>query len=328
MASIKKTKIADGAGGVKKISKHQLRSKVDELDKIAKQLVKRDLELSQVREKQEAQMVEMDRIAKMLVRRDFELLQANETLRELDSAKSQFVSIAAHQLRTPLSGIKWLFKMLLAGDYGDLNSDQKEVVERGYQMVIRMISLVSDLLDVARIESGKIEYHFQKMDIAEIVAGLAQEQEKIIKKEGANVLLGITGACGPLFADVDKERLSMALRNLLDNAVKYSRAGGVVNISVAREEAFAMIEIKDGGIGISESDIPKLFGKFFRGENASGGQLSGTGLGLFIAKSIVGAHDGTLTVESKLGQGSSFVIKLPLDRPQGPSSISNMLYVQ
>jgi len=311
-----------------KNTEDQLRANLQELDKIARQLVRRDMELSQVREKQEAQMLEMDRIAKMLVRRDFELLQANEMLRELDAAKSQFVSVAAHQLRTPLSGIKWIFKMMLSGDYGTVSEEQKEVLGRGYQMVVRLISLVSDLLDVARIESGKIEYCFKDDDLAVIVKGLIQEQEKIIKEEGLNIQIAAEYGVESLVINADKDRLAMALRNILDNAVKYSPDGGGIKVFVGAEGGMATIRIKDGGLGIKETDIPKLFTKFFRGENVARGQISGTGLGLFVVKSIIDAHEGKIEVESKEGGGTEFIVRLPFDRKRGQVLASSALYTR
>lgn len=293
-------------------SNRVLEARNKELDRAAKALVKRDLEFSAVRRKQEDQLAELDRAAKALVRRDLALLQLNDELQEIDKAKSHFVSVAAHQLRTPLSIMKWTFRMLLSGDFGVLNEEQKNVIQRGYDVNEGTIKLISDLLDVARIESGRFSYDFEDVsmtDVVEKVLGMnaLRAKEKRIKiksvKESRGDIPPVRG---------DKYALEIALGNLISNAVNYTLPGGKVDVSYKHEKDFVEVRVKDTGVGVPRQQMSRLFTKFFRGDNVVRLQTAGTGLGLFIAHSVISAHNGTMGAVSQEGKGSEFWFKIPI----------------
>ncbi|MFY9457442.1 MAG: ATP-binding protein [Candidatus Spechtbacterales bacterium] len=290
----------------------ELERRIRELDKVAKALVRRDLELSQVRRKQEDQLLELDKAAKALVRRDLELLKLNDELQEIDRAKSHFVSIAAHQLRTPLSIMKWTFRMLLSGDFGKLNDEQKDVIQRGYDVNEGTIGLISDLLDVARIESGRFAYEFSDVSIEEIIK-YAVEMNMPRAKERKIDMRAIKGSGDKvLFVRGDKTALRIALQNLVSNAINYTLPGGEVEVIYKKNGAFMEVRVKDTGVGVQRNQMGRLFTKFFRGDNVMRMQTSGTGLGLFIAKSIISAHNGEMGAESEEGKGSTFWFRIPI----------------
>lgn len=258
------------------------------------------------------QTKELDKVAKTLVRRDMELLRLNDELIEMDRAKSNFVTIAAHQLRTPLSIVKWTFRMLLSEDFGTLNDEQRKVVERGYNVNEGMVKLICDLLDVARIESGRIAYKFEKIFIEDIIAKIAvmfrsRAEEKNIKLEiqkDADSDLAVLG---------DKIGVETVLENLVANAIGYTLPGGRIDILYNKKGGeFIEIAVKDTGVGVPAHQVSRLFTKFFRGNNVVKMQTSGSGLGLFVAKSIVSAHGGEIGVESEEGKGSTFWFRLPI----------------
>ncbi len=231
--------------------------------------------------------------------------------------KSEFVSIAAHQLRTPLSAIKWTLKLLLDGDAGELNPEQLSFVERGYVTNERMIKLVNDLLSAARIEEGRFGYEFKDLDfipfLAEVIASFGVEaHEKKINLQFEKP----AGAMPLLFAD--QEKLSLAVSNLIDNAVKYTPEGGSVSVQVAPEKDFVKVKIKDTGAGIPAADQLRVFSKFFRASNVIRMETEGTGLGLFIVKNIIKRHGGDISFSSREGEGTEFVFTLPLQKERVP----------
>lgn len=290
----------------------ELETRNRDLDKAAKALVQRDLEFSDVRRKQEDQLVELDRAAKALVRRDLELLRLNDALQETDKAKSHFVSVAAHQLRTPLSITKWTFRMLLGGDFGLLSEEQKKVLQRGFEVNEGMIRLVGDLLDVARIETGKFLYNFELVSVEEILEEVISVNKENAQARHLNLTLTRKTTEEIPFLWLDKENIEIALQNLVTNAMYYTLPGGKVEVLYEKDEDVVKISVKDTGVGVPKHQIGRLFEKFFRGDNVVRMQTQGTGLGLFIVASIVRAHKGQVGVESEEGKGSTFWFTLPI----------------
>lgn len=279
--------------------------------KLEEQVKKRTKDLEQAAIRQERQVKEMDKTAKLLVRRDFELLQTNQRLQEIDEAKSHFVSIAAHQLRAPLSAIKWTFHMLLDGDFGKLADDQRLAIGRTVESVERIIALIGDLLSVARIESGQLVYTFETIAPETLIDDLVKEVNPRLHEK--NLTLRISLPDSPLpHARGDREKLLLALQNVLENAVVYTTANGIITLILQKKnERYYQIVVADTGMGIPRHQQSLLFQKFFRGDNVVRQQISGTGLGLYITKRIVEAHDGTITVESHEHKGSVFTVTLP-----------------
>lgn len=232
-------------------------------------------------------------------------------LREIDKLKSDFISVAAHQLRTPLSGVKWVLKLLLDGDLGVVNDDQKGMLKRGYETNEKMIQLVNDLLNVSRIENGKFGYNFIKNDFAKLLSTLIENTVLPSKERNIDVRLENRMGEIPEFL-FDPEKLLIALQNIVDNAMKYTLPGGNVTIVVERQGDYIQVKVSDTGVGIPQADIAKLFSKFFRASNVIHLQTDGSGLGLFIVKSIIVRHGGQIWVDSIEGKGTTFTVIVPV----------------
>lgn len=231
---------------------------------------------------------------------------------KISTLKSEFISLAAHQIRSPLSGIKWTFKTLLDGDLGELNQEQKESLERAYAVNERLISLVTELLDVSRIEQGKVGYNFKPADLEDIIAGTIEEFKLVAQNK--NIEISFLRSPKPLPPiSLDEERLELALNNLLTNAINYTLKGGKVMVSIELGIREVKVTVQDTGVGIPRVEISKLFNKFFRASNVVKMQTTGTGLGLFIVRNIIEKHGGKIWVESEENEGSSFVFTLPLE---------------
>lgn len=254
---------------------------------------------------------EYNEAAKILIRRDLELSEANARLQELDSIKSEFVSIAAHQLRTPLTGIRWSYLAMLEETDGALAPKQREVAEDGLHTTMRAIELINDLLDVARIEEGRFGFTMTRQSVVPIAERIYANFLKTTEDKGIRLLLEANGPATPPCL-IDAEKISVLLDNIVDNAVKYTPPGGTILLRVSHEGAFIRISVKDTGIGIPTEQQKRVFTKFFRGDNAQLFQTSGTGLGLYVAKNIAERHNGTLVFESAKGQGTTFTLTLPI----------------
>ncbi|MEA3293159.1 MAG: ATP-binding protein [Patescibacteria group bacterium] len=229
--------------------------------------------------------------------------------KEMNKMKSEFVSISAHQLRTPLSIIKWGLSML---NEKIEQKEQKELIGKIFKTNERMIRLVNDLLNIARIEEGRYIYNPVFTDIRKIIASVLDFYSGEIEKRKVKVNFHkITGNFPGV--KVDEEKIELALQNLLGNAIKYSKEGGIIEVVLKRLDKDIEVSIKDNGIGISDDQKERVFTKFFRGANALSKETEGTGLGLFIAKNIINAHDGKIWFESKKGEGSTFYFTLPIE---------------
>jgi PAS domain S-box-containing protein len=227
----------------------------------------------------------------------------------IERMKTEFVSLAAHQLRTPLSIIKWGLKLLLDGDLGKLTPEQRDFVEKTYNSNERMITLINDLLDVTRIEEGRYVYKMGWYDLSLLcrqVIGFHQEE---IKKKKIKFEFKKPRKLPKV--KVDPEKITLAIGNLLDNALRYTPSGGRVTISLKSDKRKVEFKIQDNGIGIPENQQERVFDKFFRASNAVKMETEGSGLGLFIVKNIIEAHGGEIWFASKEGKGSTFCFTLP-----------------
>lgn len=229
----------------------------------------------------------------------------------IDRMKSEFISIAAHQLRTPLSAIKWIIKMVYDGDAGELNPEQKELLYKGYQSNERIIGLVNDLLNVSRIEEGKFGYNFTDSDLQDVLNMLVENYEKLIAKNHLKFTINKPDKLPKIY--MDKERIGLVMQNLLENSIKYTPPLGHIEINIELpDNKMVKICIKDNGVGIPAKDQQKLFSKFFRAENVIRMETEGTGLGLFIAKNIINKHGGKIYVKSQEGMGTEIGFTMPL----------------
>ena len=240
-------------------------------------------------------------------------------------SKSEFISIAAHQLRTPLSAVKWTMRLIMDGDLGPLNSSQQKLLARGYETNEKMIQLVNDLLNVSRIEDGRFGYHFVEGNIIDTLSSIISSSSISAREHGVTVTFTSPPEGIPKFL-FDAEKITLAFQNLIDNSTKYTPTGGEVNASIVIEGEYVKISIRDTGVGIPQQQIGRLFTKFFRAENVIHMQTSGSGLGLFIVKNIVARHGGKIGVESQENKGSTFWFTLPMKENLIPSREEKVAY--
>lgn len=273
-------------------------------------ILRNNYRLGQLNDKSNELLKENYDVGKILVQRDIELTEANTRLMALDASKSEFVSVAAHQLRTPITGIRWSFNALLDHELGAMNSDQEKVLQDGLKSSIRMIELINDLLNVARIEEGRFGLRFQRLPFEPIVQATVDRHKKTIDEKGILLLLDIQPGIPSL--NLDEEKINIALDNILDNAVKYTPPGGTLTVKIKEENNYIHVAISDTGIGIPKNQISKLFVKFFRADNAMRFQTSGSGLGLYVVKNVVESHGGTITVTSEENKGTTIAFTIPI----------------
>lgn len=235
-----------------------------------------------------------------------ELQEANRRLKELDRRKSDFVANVSHEFRNPLTHVKLLFDLLLDGTYGEINPRQRELLQRGERSVRRLIRLVTDLLDLAKIEFGAMQLQVQEIEVAPFVREIAASFEPEVMAKGIALDVEIQPEVGSIRGDADK--LSEVLINLIGNAVKYTPDGGSVAVKCAGTDDELLLEIADSGPGIPPEYREKVFDKF---ERILIDKKEGTGLGLPIAREIVMLHRGRIRVEGAAGGGSRFLVALP-----------------
>lgn len=229
----------------------------------------------------------------------------------VEKMKSEFVTVAAHQLRTPTSAIKWSLKMLVDGDLGDLSLNQKEIIEKTYNTNEKVIHLIRDLLNVARIEEGKFLTKVILSNIEDVIQSVVAEYQEDIKKKKLNFELKKSDEEPPKVM-LDFDKMKIAVGNLIDNAIRYTLPNGKIAVSIIKREEELEVQIKDSGVGIPENQQDKVFTKFFRGDNIITIETEGTGLGLFITKSIIEAHGGRIWFESEGRRGTTFCFSIPL----------------
>lgn len=227
----------------------------------------------------------------------------------IDKIKSEFISIAAHQLRTPLSAIKWAIKMVLDGDVGKLNKEQEKILFKGYASNERIIKLVNDMLDVSRIEEGRFNYEFKKENFLEVLDIAVEHVNALIRSK--KIKLTIKHPKKLPLVSIDKEKMMMAIENLLENAAEYTLPGGKIDVTIESGAKFIRFKIQDSGVGIPAQDQEKLFSKFFRASNVIRMQTDGSGLGLFIVKNVINKHNGKINFSSEEGRGTEFAFTIP-----------------
>ncbi len=242
-----------------------------------------------------------------------ELKDLNEKLKGLDKLKTEFLSLASHQLRSPLTAIKGYTSMLLEGDFGAIGDKQKEAIDRVFQSSSHLAKIVEDLLNVSKIEQGGMKYVMAPFDLEKVGNELATDLSITAQKKGLALTFKSDGKGGHI-VNGDMEKIRQVVLNVIDNAIKYTQTGSIT-VSLAKDEASGMerLSVTDTGMGISPEEKEKLFQKFSRGE---GGKTNtgGSGLGLYLAKQISEAHGGRIVIDSPgVGLGSTFTIELKAD---------------
>ena len=260
------------------------------------------------------------------------LAVANDKLRILDKAKTEFISIASHQLRTPVTAIKGFSSLLLEGSYGEVSATVKGALEKVYVSSERLVNLIEDLLNVSRIESGRLTFTFEMGSVNDILQELYDSFILVAKSKKFYLDLKVPETPFPKIK-MDAAKVRELISNFIDNAFKYTEKGGVTVTGEIRESGVVIDEngfvkegekspygkvvrvtVSDTGIGVPKEEIPNLFKKFSRGKDVSRLHVGGTGLGLFVGKAIADAHHGATWVESDgEGKGSRFIIEIPIE---------------
>ncbi len=244
-----------------------------------------------------------------VTQRTKELALANEKLKKIDRLKSEFVSSVSHELRTPLTSIKGYAAILMAGKLGVVPAAVKERLEKINKHSDSLVKLVNDLLDISRIESGKVEMKLEKLRLKDGLEEVIDIMAPQIKEKRIQLTIDMPEKISACRAD--KTQLERVLTNLLSNAIKFTPEKGKISIKARENKGLLQIDIQDSGIGIAEEDAVKVFEEFYRIDNPINQQIKGTGLGLSLVKQIVEAHKGKIWVSSKPGKGATFSFTLP-----------------
>jgi len=260
-----------------------------------------------------------------------EIKKTNIKLEKLEKLKSEFISIVSHELRTPLTSIKNSLDIMLSGKTGDITKIQDNFLNLAKRNVDRLSGIINDLLDLSKIEAGKMDFRFEPLNIAEPIEFVKSTFENLAEKKNIILTMKTTPDLPQVYGDI--HRIEQVLSNLISNAVKFTPENGEITISAKKINAssispdvintfsgkklslkgdYVKISVKDTGIGINDSDIPKVFDKFQQIESSLSREVGGTGLGLPIAKQLIEAHRGEIWLESEFKKGSKFSFILPV----------------
>jgi signal transduction histidine kinase len=240
-----------------------------------------------------------------------ELKVANEKLKKIDQMKSDFITITAHQLRTPLTGIKWSLTAIMNGDMGPVQDKQKEYLKGTVESNQRMIDTVNDILKMDNFQTGDSKIKLESVNLTNLFNNVLLNIYPQATHKKIKISLNINKNVPPLIK-IDKEAIRTALQNLLENSIFYTNEKGIIEIKIYNDNGKVIISITDNGIGIPEGEKKYIFTKFFRATNAINKYANGSGLGLVISKNIIQQHGGEIDFTSKENEGTTFYISLPV----------------
>lgn len=269
-------------------------------------------ELGSIEQSLSQQRNELRLLHDELNRRNQQLAAANAELRSLDEMKSKFVAIAAHELRSPLTAITGYLELLMDGDARGFTEVQRDYLGIIQGSTRRLLSITNDLLDLTRIEAGRLELVLQPLDLAAVLRSVVVEHMAQVEARGLQLTMtvqdGLPGVLG------DGLRVAQILGNLLSNAIKYTPFGGEITLTITRaaEEGYLLVIVRDSGVGIPAAEQEKVFERFYRASSAALVGATGAGLGLHIARALIELHGGKIWVESTPGQGAAFYVTFPV----------------
>lgn len=241
-----------------------------------------------------------------------ELRASNAQLKHLDEVKDEFISMASHQLRTPLTSIKGYLSMVIDGDIGTITPQQEKVLKEAFNSSERMVRLIADFLNVSRLQTGKFVIEKADIDIKKVVE---READAIrVMAEGHALGIEVIVPSEQVMVHADESKLREVIMNFIDNAIYYSRPNTTVSVRLTVSNGDVVFTVHDTGIGAPEAEQSRLFHKFYRASNARKQRPDGTGVGLYLARRIISAHGGSVVFESVEGKGSTFGFRLPLVR--------------
>lgn len=241
-----------------------------------------------------------------------ELRRSNTQLHKLDEAKDEFISMASHQLRTPLTSIKGYISMLLDGDAGKVSKDQQHLLQEVFISSERMVRLIGDFLNVSRLQTGRFTIDKHPVNLTKLVVQEIESLEPNAITHGLTFDFNQPKNIPEL--QLDENKIQQVIMNFCDNAIYYSKENSHVKVKLALVKGFVELTVKDTGIGVPAAEQEQLFGKFFRATNARKQRPDGTGVGLFLAKKVIDAHGGEIIFFSKQGKGSTFGFRLPVKK--------------
>ena len=241
-----------------------------------------------------------------------DLNQANEKLRKIDQMKSDFITVAAHQLRTPLTGIKWSLTAIMNGNMGSVQTEQAEYLKGAIESNQRMIDTVNQILKMKDIQTGSVEEIRTSVNLANLLNSILFDIYPQATQKEMKISLNIDQDSLPDI-NIDESEMRIVLQNLLENGIIYSKEKGQLDVSLKKDGGNVMFSVRDYGIGIPQDEGKNIFTKFFRTTNAIRHFANGSGLGLTIAKKIVDRYGGKIWFESEEGKGATFFVSLPLD---------------
>lgn len=245
-----------------------------------------------------------------------ELRSSNKKLIEMDATKDEFVSMASHQLRTPLTSVKGYISMVLEGDAGKISDQQRQLLEEAFASSERMVHLIGDFLNVSRLQTGKFVLDRREVDLVKVVDQEVEGIRQIALAHDIKLSYKHVSRVPTLYLDEGKIR--QVVMNFIDNAVYYSSGGTSIKIQLDVEDGEVVLRVIDKGMGVPEEETSHLFTRFFRAENARKQRPDGTGIGLYLAKKIIDGHKGSVVFESELGKGSTFGFRLPIKKLSTP----------
>ncbi len=229
----------------------------------------------------------------------------------INKVQSDFINLTSHQLRTPLSGMKWLLELLQKPGTGELNKKQKDFIEKIYSSNERMIALVNDLLEVTRIEQGQTKLYLQATELPLIIGAVLKEKAKDVRNKRLQISFTVEEEPFPA-VQTEPNKIKQAISNLISNAIAFTPEGGKITINLKQQGAFALIAVTDTGVGIPKEQQAQIFSRFFRGTNVTALETAGTGLGLYISRAFIEASGGKIWFKSEENQGTTFYFTLPI----------------
>lgn len=238
----------------------------------------------------------------------------------VDRMKSEFISVASHELRTPMTSIKGSVDLILSGFAGETSPEMQELLEIAQKSCDRLVRLVNDILDLSKIEAGQLKLNLERLDLTEVAVRAICAVKPLADK--TEVRLRVDRPLPLPIVEADPDRIEQAITNLLSNAVKFSPPKAEVIVELSSDNLWVQCAVCDQGVGIAEKDLHRIFGKFQ--QLSEGRRRGGTGLGLAITRGLVDEHRGSIWVESRVGQGSRFIFRLPIAAPPSPPSAPAM----
>jgi signal transduction histidine kinase len=248
-------------------------------------------------------------LEKRVAERTFELNRLNEELKRMDSARREFLADISHELRTPITVIRGEAEVTLRGQERDAD-EYKDALQRIVELSMQLGKYVNDLMFLARTETANLQFEWDSLDLSELVASAVEDFQ--VMAEENSISVSLDAPAEPVRVRGDKQRLRQVLFILGDNACRYSNPGGHIAVALRADGNEASFSLTDQGIGIPAQDLERIFNRHFRSQNAQRSRDDGTGLGLPMAKSILKAHGGRITVTSAENSGSTFTVTLPL----------------